>query len=204
MKIGDCIGMHDRIPNERNINRLMKPTYIILSHIPNLICRGTVYEPNMFLDSYKLSWPYIQKYTHETLLAEQAPCHNYIEFVEEDYLSFVGCSITHKSWYLTHLIKNGSISSQYTNSIIVFIGSDFSLEIPEKRLLKGLSHFILSPLMKLFGIGSQRVIYIDDILTPEAKDNCFYDENLLRRFLLKEAVYYDHTMLLTILKEYEK
>jgi hypothetical protein len=196
--------MRDEIINDRINTRTGSVQNIIITPAYNFIVKGTVFQPNMFIDSYKLCWPYIEKYNYETLMGKQPPCHYFAEFYDKDFVFFKGVGDTQYSWFLRELIEKGAIHTQYSNSLLIMVADDYRIDVPSKRLLQGLANYIITPLMRQYKLSQERVLFIDSILRPDAKQTMLDNKDLNRRFMLDEATYYDHNQLLFTIKDYLK
>jgi hypothetical protein len=196
--------MKDLLVNDKIMTRTQSVRGIVISPLYNLMVKGTVYDPNLVQSSYKYSWEKVQRYFHKTLQASQPPMHYFAEFLNTDYVFFVGAGISQRSWYLGELSMLGAIPASRADDILVVVDGDFRLENPDKRLLEGLSHYILCPLMRLFKLTRQNVRFIDELFTPDAELRTAQTDRLMSRYALERSKYWDFVQLEIQMKRFKK
>lgn len=196
--------MRDVIKNDRLYLRVKDPRHIIIVPAFNFTVKSTVYKYDIIRSSYKYSWGKFQEYFYERLQMLNPPMHYFVELIDDDYAFLTGIGITSRSLFISELIKAKAINSQYDNAIVVAINEDYRVDSPEKRLLQGVSNFIITPLMRQFKISKENVLFIDDILDPDALALVHNTKDDLRKFNLEKSKYWDHNQLQFIIKEFLK
>jgi hypothetical protein len=196
--------MKNEIRNDRIMTRSGDPKQIIIAPLFALMANGTVYHPNLVRASYKYSWPAVQDYFYYTLSKESPPMHVFSELLEQDFVYFLGASVTYRSWWLDELASMGALPSEYKNALLMVCQDDWREQTPDRRMLRGLCNFAISPMMKTFSIGREHVLHIDEVLVQDAFRVAQSQDRVERRFNLEPSRYYDPNWLQVILKDYPK
>jgi len=196
--------VRNTILNDKKWKRVREPTGILLVPLHNLMVRGTVWEPRMLRSSYRYSWGKYQRYFYEDLQASQPPCHFYVEFLEDDYVFFSGIGRSQVSWFLYELAATGAIPHGRKDDILIVLNDDFREGVPDRRMLQGIANFLITPMMREYGMAVNRVRFFDDALAPNAAEKALENKNQLRRFILEESRYWDHHQMESHVKEYLK
>jgi len=196
--------MNRQIKNEKILSRMADPRYIILAPLYNMLSTSTVFPPNIVIKNYKYSWPAVQNYYQFIQNRDTMPMHWFVEFLDKDYVFHVGMPLSFNSWYLAELIKMKVIHHQYKNAFVICIQDDWRLEVPDRRMIEGICHFLISPLLREYKINRNNVVPLSDILVENALDIARFQDNILNRFDLSKAKYYDHIITQTTLKRFLK
>ena len=196
--------MLSNIINDKTYTRTRSPRHIILCPLHNMIVHGTVYEPNMLQSSYKYTWGMVQEYFYKRLSMKQPPFHFYSEFLEDDYVFYVGTGISQSAGFLRILAGLNAIKYEYRDALLICLNEDFRLDPLETRLAEGICNFLIAPLQKQFGIDRNHVVFFDDILTNDADMIMMTNKDLQQRFMIEKSKYYDHNILQFVLKRYGK
>lgn len=152
-----------------------KTEYIIVTQAKNFFIQGTVIPEFVKHGTYKITsriWEeYFYKLINPMLIGigsedHGLPYHYYAELVGDDYMIFNGNPDFTYSYFLKHLIQARIIPGKYLNSIVIAINENFSLDIPEKRLMSMIAHRAVVPaiLRKDYDVTPDKVVYIDDIV----------------------------------------
>ena len=197
--------MRIRIENERLMTRSNpRIKNIVISPLYNLITQNTVYEPKMLQSNYKYSWGKVQDYFYRKRMKITPPMHYFCEYLDDDYVFFVGAGLSQRSYFLEDLYMAQLISGIYRDAILVVVDEDWRLVIPNDRLIEGMCNFILTPLMQMFQITWENIKLIDDILFPNAYTDIKLHQNLEKRYMLEPSKYYNHEITHQIIKRYLK
>ena len=196
--------MKNEIKNDRVMSRSGSPKEIIVAPLFNLMAIGTGFKPSIVRASYKYSWEEVQNYFYYVHGRNSPPMHTYCELLESDYVMYFGAPFTYRSWWLAELAAMRVMHNDHKDAILVVCQDDWRLEPVERRMLRGLCNFVISPLMKLYGIGRERVLHVDSVLVEDAAAIAKSQDKVERRFDLQPSTYYDHNWLQVILKDYKK
>ena len=191
-----------KIENVKTLHRTSQPYNIILAPIYNFFVEGTTYDANLAQSSYKYIWYKLDKYFSHQLQQKELPFHFWVEFVDRDYQITMAAPFTHRSHFLETLSNNGCISYMNRNDILIAFDQDVRLEPIDKRMAKVMSYHVIVPMMKTFHLTINNVLFFDDILMPDFDKKISQEKNLLKRYKLEKAKYYDHFILKNILKDY--
>ena len=197
--------MRDTLKNDRQWMRDRKhPRHIILVPTHNMTTEDTLANPRMLQSTHRFSWGMFQEYMWDQLGLKSPLMHYYAEFLDDDYVFFVGIGQESNSPFLMHLATTGAISHDHKTAVCVAINADYRIDVPDKRMLKGLSNFVLAPLLWLYKMDRNNVLFIDDILLDNARDKAADNKDRRLRFKLENSKYWDHNQLMFQLKEYVK
>jgi len=183
--------------------------YIIISQIRNFEEKLIPAEPRTKIGSSSFTHQNWEEYFYKKVgpayrskgTEYGIPYHYYIEQIRNEYNILIGDPDYTYSEFLMELAKYDIIHRQYTNSILIAVGEDFSLESSNiKRLWEMLSFKLLAPLIIRFHteLDRTKVLYIDEIIDwekyEEKKDEIPY--------LLKKAIYFNFNDVDVHLKRY--
>ena len=132
----------------RNNKRIRRRTdYIILTHSRNLI--EDFYIDPVVIQGYRgYTWGIWQNYFLRDLKKPTLPCHYFTEYLDDDFVIFKGLGDISFSYYLEDLASAGVIKFPYINSILIDVGVDFSLNIPDTRMYEHLCDKVICPLLR--------------------------------------------------------
>jgi hypothetical protein len=193
--------MRDRIVKDREWNRSRKPRNIILCPLFNLISEKTMFDSAYLRSSYKLTWNYVQNYFYHQQQMKSLPMHVYEEYLDEDYVFYLGCPSNKNSWFIEKLVQARVLNSQYRDDILVVLNGDYRESPPDFRMLEGLSHFVLAPLMEQYNLSKEHVLFIDDILLDDFETRTRELKKKPNSFKLEKCRYWDHNQLILALKD---
>lgn len=192
------------IKNETKSLMATEPKSIIITPLHNLMVRNTVYKPQWLRASYRYDWAEIENYFYKSLGEVYLPMHYFCNIIGDDYATLIGCPLSNQSYFLHALARVDAIQTIHANGILVAIQEDLREEPVDRRMMAFLSNYCLSPLMRLFGIGQERVFYIDEILVPEYPVAINKINDKRRLFNIEHSKYFDKNQLLFQLRNYLK
>jgi hypothetical protein len=99
---------------------------------------------------------------------------------------------------MTVAVAAGVLPVQYGDDILIVLQENYSVENVERRLWKILSNSTLTPLMRLFDIPKERVLFYENLVNREAVIGPDWP------FRWREPTFLDPIQLMLVLKEYEK
>ena len=175
--------------------------HIIIAQMESLVPVQTTLNPSLWGGGNpQYTWKMVQQFYSRSPLARkgQQPMHYYSEYLNDDYVVYVGCPMTNKSWFLQQAVAAGVIPVQYMDAILIVVQENYGVEVTEKRLWRILAHSTLTPLMRLFDITRDRVVFFEKIANPEAANGPDWP------FRWRDPVFLDPLQLDLFLKDYEK
>jgi hypothetical protein len=175
--------------------------YIIIAQIESLVPLHTTLEPRIWGGGNSdFTWKILQRFYSRHPLSRngQFPQHYYMEYLYDDYVVYVGCPLSNKSWFLQLAVENKILPIQYLDSILIVLQENYSIESMEKQLWKILAHTTLTPLMRLFEIPRERVVFFEKIANSNIATSSDWP------FRWRDPVFLDSNQLMLELKEYEK
>jgi len=189
-----------RIVNE--VNRRSENKYIILTQAMSTYENfGYLSNDALLGGSYKYTWGEWQKYYIQTAHHRKLPCHYYMEFLDDDYVIYVGNPLCNKSYFLEDLARNEIINQNYANAILVVLSEDFRYVQTDKEMLYHLCDKLVSSLMVQFPISDSAVLTLDDILKNEWKENL---ENSGLKYNIQPMSKFNKNELLRMIRQYRK
>ena len=146
------------------------------------------------------TWKRVQEfyYRHPGSRKGQFPQHYYCEYLNDDYVVYVGCPLSNRSWFLQQAVAAGVLPVQYMDAIFIVLQENYGVEVTDKRLWRVLSHSTLTPLMRLFDIPRDRVLFFENLANRAAVNGPDWP------FRFREPVFLDPIIVDLFLKEYEK
>ena len=197
--------MRDTIVNDRSFMRDRKPPrHIIIVPTNNMTTYNTYIDPKVLISTHRYSWGSFQEYMWDQLGLKMPLMHYYCELLDDDYVFFVGIGLESNSPYLMNLASTGAISHIYKNAVCIAVNDDYRIDVPDRRMLKGLSNYVIAPLLWLYKMDRNNVLFIDDILNPNAEELVKKNKDKRLHFKLEKSKYYDNNQLIFQLKEYSK
>ena len=193
--------------NETFFNVAQDQTYrrqgrhIIIAQMESIVPLQTTLDPSIWGGGNSdYTWGRVQQFYARSPLARkgQMPMHYYAEYLDDDYVTYVGCPLSNKSWFLQSAVAAGVLPIQYMDAILVVLQESYTLENIDRRLWKLLAHTTLSPLMRLFDVSKERVLFFENLVNREAVESEKWP------FRWREPTFLDPIQLLLFLKEYEK
>jgi hypothetical protein len=124
--------------------------------------------------------------------------HYYTEYLHDDYVVYVGCPVSNRSWFLQEAVAAGVLPIQYMDAILIVLQENYGVEVTEKRLWRILAHTTLTPLMRLFDIPRSRVLFFENLANREAVNGEKWP------FRWREPTFLDPIQLDLFIKDYEK
>lgn len=179
-----------------------KTEYVILCQAKNTReTRFAHFNPLLIKSTMQYTWGYWQEYYMEDLKRRKLPCHYYVEYLDRDYVVFQGLSEEYPSYFIRELVEAGIVKSEYKNAILVTIGENYNIDIPEFRMYEQMCSKCLCSLMRRYKLNQERIVYFDEILSPnwevmlkqseltyDIETTSNFDRVILRQFL----DYYKH------------
>ena len=156
--------------NNKTFLRNPKPKNIIICNLFHLIEDGSFLDPYLLQRNDKFTYNHIQEYFMNTLLKKDLPMHFSLEFIKEDWIPMTGLPITNRSYFLEDLSNAGIIDGRFDEAILILVLDNWKYEIPTKRMYQILSHRIITPLMRQFGILKSNIFHLEEL----------YRENIIK------------------------
>ena len=191
------------IKNERT-SLGIHPKAIVLAPLHDLIVKNTVYQPRWLRASYRYDWAEIEDYYYHALGMVYLPFHYFCGLISDDYVALVGAPLTNRSSFLHTLAAVNAIPSLYADSILIVVQEDYREEPVDRRMMAYLSNYVISPLMKLYGLGQERIAYIDEILVPDFAASVQKISDKRRHWDIELSKYWDKNQLLFQLRNFSK
>jgi hypothetical protein len=175
--------------------------HIIVAQIESLVPLHTTLDPAIWGGgNTSYTWKRVQTFYSRSPLARnsQLPMHYFAEYLEDDYVMYVGCPLTNKSWFLQQAVAAGVLPVQYMDAILVVIQENYSVENVERRLWRVLANNLITPMMRLFDITKERVVFFEDLANREAVNGPDWP------FRWREPTFLDPLMLQLQIKDFMK
>ena len=175
--------------------------HIIIAQMESIVPLHSVMDPSIWGGgNSEYTWKRVQQYFSRRPEARNGlvPQHYYCEYLYDDYVVYVGCPLSNKSWFLQMAVAAGVLPVQYGDDILIVLQENYSVENVERRLWKILSNSTLTPLMRLFDIPKERVLFYENLVNREAVIGPDWP------FRWREPTFLDPIQLMLVLKEYEK
>jgi hypothetical protein len=160
--------MHYEIKNTVGYRR--KDRQIVLTPFRNLVERGSYIEPEVLVGSYRYAWGKILNYFFSELQVGMKrdrnglPMHFGVELIDKDYAIMVGQPLTVPSYWMGALADEGVVPYELREAIVVCMVEDFTVDIPEERMLQMMAHQLITPMMAKLDVPINRVVMIDEII----------------------------------------
>ena len=174
---------------------------IIIAQIHSLTPLNAVFDPSIWGGgSSTYTWKRVQEFFSRSPLARhrQLPMHYYMEYLNDDYVTYVGCPVTNRSWFLDLAVAARVIPIAYRDDILIVTQENYSVESMERRCWQHLAHNTITPLMRTFDIPKERVLFFENIVNEDAANGADWP------FRWKQPIHLDPIQLMMFLKEYEK
>ena len=171
----------------------------VMSTIP--LNAGDIIDPSVWgAGSSEYTWGRVRKFFTGLPIARhgQLPMHYYMEYLNDDYVSYVGCPLTNKSWFLEAAVSAGVLPIQYLDSVLIVLQENFGIENVERRCWKMLANDVVTPLMRMLDITRERVAYFELLANREAINGPDWN------YMFREPTYLDPLQFDLQIKEYEK
>ena len=175
--------------------------HIIIAQMESIVPLHATMDPSIWgAGDITYTWKRVQEFYYRRPEARngQMPCHYYSEYLDDDYVTYVGCPLTNRSWFLQMAVAAGVLPVVYNDAILIVLQENYGVEVTDKRLWRILSHTVISPLMRLFDITRDRVLFFEKIANVEAANGPDWP------FRWRDPVFLDPIQLDMFLKEYEK
>ena len=175
--------------------------HIIIAQVESVVPVGAVVDPDIWGGgSSDFTWGRVQKFFARSPLARhgQMPMHFYAEFLEEDYVTYVGCPLTNTSWFLQAAVAARVLPVQYMDAVLIVLQENYGIEAVEQRLWRLLSHSLITPLMRMLEMPRSRVVFFETIADQTAVRSPDW------RFRFRDPRYLDPVILDMFIKDYEK
>jgi hypothetical protein len=198
-----CLLLEDNfsIYEDRNYRRQTK--YIILASIGSMIpTEGGLLDPSIWGGggNSEFTWARVQEffYYHPISIRKQLPMHFYSEFLQKDYVHYVGLPLSNRSWFMAKAVETGLLPIMYLDSIVIVLQENFAIENVESRLWKLLAHNVVTPLMRMLDISRLNVQFFEKIVDQKKA------EGIQWPFAFRYPTYLDPIQFDMQLKQYEK
>ena len=184
-----------------NREKRLVTEYIIITHANNLIIDEHLVTGNMIRGSYNFTWGDWQEYLIDWGHKKKLPIHYFVEFLDKDYVVFKGLQDSKPSYFISEQVENLIINRRYRNAILIVIGENYNVDIPEERMYQHLSDKVLIPLMQTYSLDWSRVMYYDECLNDSFLEDT--DRNP-SRFKYIPMKFFNMTKLRNELSKYNK
>lgn len=152
-----------------------RPDGIIFMHSLNLINKQVPITNRVLHSTDKPTFPIWQDYLLNKISIHNAeyyskfklPFHYYMEFLDDDYVAYLGLSQYKTSWFLEEMVNYGIIDSRYKNYLLVVSDTNFERDYVPQRLYDQLVQKILDPLMHQWQFDINDIKYYDEILLDD-------------------------------------
>lgn len=175
--------------------------HIVIAQMNSITPVRTILDPSIWWGSSSVyTWGKVQEYftRHPFARRNQLPMHFYSEYLYDDYVTYVGCPKTNKSWFLQQAAAAGVIPVQYQDAILIVTQENYTLSTVENRCWKVLAHSLLTPMMREDGISRERVVFFEQIVDRNRANSEDWP------FRYRDPVFLDPAQLDMFLKEYGK
>lgn len=175
--------------------------HIIIAQMESIVPVHSTLDPSIWGGgNSEYTWKRVQQYYARQPIARkgQQAMHYYAEYLHDDYVVYVGCPLSNRSWFLQEAVAAGVLPIQYMDAILIVLQENYGVEVTEKRLWRILAHTTLTPLMRLFDVPRQRVLFFENIANREAANGEKWP------FRWREPTFLDPLQLDLFLKDYEK
>ncbi len=194
---------------KKTVEERRKNKYIILTHVRNFYEANTFLSPEVLIGTYRYSWGKLMHYFMVELQSgirrerDGLPIHFGVELIDKDYAIMVGQPLVTPSYWVRRLAEQAVIPYEMRDAVVICLLEDFSIDIPDDRMLRMLAHQLLTPLMTILDIPQQRILYIDSIV----------DWSLLNQSVIKgtlpyskmiPATFFDREALRFHIQDYKK
>ena len=182
-----------------------KPRHVMLVPFHNMMVQRKMFEPRLLKGTYRQQWRAFESYCFDDLMMDQMPCHYFVEFLNRDYVAYVAAPLTSRVSFADVLSASGAIDHMHRHDIVIVIAEDFRLETADRRMLQFLMHTLVSPVMKMYGLGYEKVQIVDDMWSSDlAPERVLLYQEELRRFKLDKSKYWDPALADIVLKNFKK
>lgn len=175
--------------------------HIIIAQIENILPLQMVIDPDIWGGgNARYTWGQVQQFFSRYPKARhgQQPCHYYCEYLDKDYVTYVGCPLTNRSWFLQMAVALGILPIMYLDAVLIVLQENYGVEVTDKRLWRVLAHTTLTPLMRMFDIPRSQVVFFENIANVDAVMAPEWT------FRWRDPTFLDPLQLDLFLKEYEK
>ena len=175
--------------------------HIIIAQMESIVPLHATMDPSIWgAGDIAYTWKRMQEFYYRRPEARngQLPQHYYCEYLDDDYVVYVGCPLTNRSWFLQQAVATGVLPVVYNDAILIVLQENYGVEVTDKRLWRILSHTTITPLMRMFDITRDRVLFFENIANRDAINGPDWP------YRFREPTFLDPLQLDTFLKEYEK
>ena len=139
-----------------------KTEYVIICQAKNTRETSFAYfNPLLIRSNSTYTWGEWQNYYMQDLKRRKLPCHYFVEYLDNDYVVYQGLSEEHPSYFIRELIEAGVVNSEYKNSILITVGENYNIDIPEYRMYEHLCSKCICSLMRRYKLHQERIVYFD-------------------------------------------
>ena len=145
--------------------------HIIIAQMESIVPLHATMDPSIWgAGDIAYTWKRVQEFYYRRPEARngQMPCHYYSEYLDDDYVTYVGCPLTNRSWFLQMAVAAGVLPVVYNDAILIVLQENYGVEVTDKRLWRILSHTVISPLMRMFDVTRDRVLFFEKIANVSA------------------------------------
>jgi len=196
------VTMEATIVENELLRRTGRPRGILIVPLYDMMVRQVQFRPNIVRSSYHYDWDDLQRYQEHQLHHHEPGMHFFVQFVNTDWAILTGAPLHHRSWFLDDLAAAGAIDPNRATDLVVAVQDDYRTEPLDTRMADAVCARIIAPMMKVFGLASEQVRFIDEILRDGAHDRVMEQPDIKKHYDLQPAVYYDHRILQFALKRF--
>jgi len=198
---------------EENLNEAFFPVYpdneyrrvgrhIVLCTLESMVPRDSVLDPSIWAvgGNTEYTWGKVQ-WTYTRLPQARRnllPMHYYVEYVDSDYVTYVGAPLTNRSWFLQEAAAKGVIPTMMADAVLVALQENYAVEVTERRLWKLLAANLLTPLMRQLEVPRERVVFLEQVCNEEVARSAGW------LYKYRSPKYLDRTTLDHFLKVFRK
>jgi hypothetical protein len=138
--------------------------YVVVATVESLVPLGTTLDPSIWGGgSSEYTWGRVRRFFTRLPQARrrQLPMHYYAEYLRDDYVVYVGCPETNKSWFLQDAVAHGALRPEYLDSLLVVVQDNYGVEVVERQLWRVLAHQLLTPILRREGLNRDRVRFFE-------------------------------------------
>ena len=154
---------------------------IIIAQLSSLIPKGAqsaFFSPRDYGVSFpQKSFQRVRQGFSKVEAEVQLPFHYYVELIGKEYEASVGCPLSNRSWWAREMVSLGVLDSRYIDSPVIVLQEDFSVETGIKSLWEFLSHFVVTPILKMENININSVDFFELVADQKEIEKSTYPYN---------------------------
>ena len=184
--------------NSKRVRNITK--HVILTHSVNLI-ENFYISPDTIVHNNFFTAGVMEDYFMRYLKKRVLPYHYYIDNIGDDWYVFKGACEFQPSYFLEDLVQAGVIKYEYLDSIVIVLSDDFSRYPVDNRMSEHLCDKVLSDIMRRYRMTWDKIVYIDDCLQENWKENL---RNSTLQYNYKLGTYFDFQKIKVNINKFKK